>query len=101
MIDGLSRGGTIVYGYPESGVGAKSFPGNLCRDVQQPSKQRFVGLRVGIKQRRKMRLGDDQDVPGRDRSDVVKRRDDIIFVHERHARLARGDIAKNAALGQG
>ncbi len=59
MVHSLSRGGAVIYGYPESSIGAEFLAGNCCRDVKQPAKQGLIGLRVGVEQRGKMRLGND------------------------------------------
>lgn len=100
VVHRLSRGGTVVYGYPESGIWPEFLAGNCRCDMQQTPKQRLIGLCVGVEQRRKMRLGNDEDVPGCNWPDVVERRDGIVLIHQRHTRLARSNVAKNAALGQ-
>lgn len=80
MVNGLSRRGPIVDGYPETGIGAETLVRNRPRSVKELAEQCRVRLALCIQQRGIVLLGNDQNMRGRNRPDVVESNDDIIFV---------------------
>src|SRR3974390_564905 len=71
--------------------------GDLRRDHLQLSQQALIHMR-SVVQRRKMLLGTDQNVRGRLRADVLKRKHIIILKHNFRWNFFRPDFAEQAIL---
>jgi len=77
-------------------VGSCTFLKSQFRRQQHHAAQQTFVLWRGMCHRRNVQLGNDQEVHGRPRVDVVEGEHLVVFIHFARRDLARDDFAKNA-----